>query len=157
MFGETIKNARVEKGLSITALSRLSGVATVSISSIENERYMPGVATLFALARHIPIDINKLAIELEKEKNSRKGKKNFSCLVRFLEENNVTNTEYSQIICRSRHYINARINSTSLPFNTDDIKRTRDHFHLDPEQVVKFFLDDDLNTPNDEMEGKDNG
>ena len=142
MFGQIIRTARLEKGMSALELSGLSGVAETTIYQIENERFMPGTATLFALARHIPVNIDTLAIELEKEKSRRRGTKPFPNLLRYLKNKNISIEQFAKIINRSKNYVSQRINSVAFAFTTDDIKLTIEHFNLYPNEAYNLFLTD---------------
>lgn len=85
-FGESIKDARIEKRLTREELSELSGLSKATILACERSRYIPSVSTLSALSKHIEIDMNKLVPELEKEKKRRHREKNTLCWLSFLRK-----------------------------------------------------------------------
>ena len=62
-----LKNARREKGLSLDAISNLSGVSRSMVSQIERGESSPTIATLWNLTRALQVDFAGLLEEREQE------------------------------------------------------------------------------------------
>lgn len=60
VLGETVKKARIEKGLSQEQLAELLDCSTRHIMGIENEVKKPGYQRLFRLIRELNIDANSI-------------------------------------------------------------------------------------------------
>lgn len=141
MFGNEIKKARIAKGLTREELSAVSGVSVGTVITTERGRYIPRATTLYALAKHIDIDINKLLFELEQEEKERKNSNKYPQLQQFFEKHHITQRRYAEILGRSWSYVKVRLISDRTHFNTNDIRKTRDYFHLSPEEIMDLFID----------------
>lgn len=60
MFGEYIKEARIEKNLSQTDLSKMTGIPQTSISEMERNVYIPKVDVFIKLSKALEIPIERL-------------------------------------------------------------------------------------------------
>lgn len=140
-FGESIKDARIEKRLTREELSELSGLSKATILACERSRYIPSVSTLSALSKHIEIDMNKLVPELEKEKKRRHREKKYPLLVEFLAKKNMSQRQYAKLLGRSNEYLQNRFLSLWINFDAVDIQKTMHHFNLSPEEVVNIFIE----------------
>lgn len=140
-FGETVKRARIAKGLSREDLSALSGVSVGTIITTERGRYLPRATTLYALAKHLEIDVNKLLFELEQEGNKRKNGIYYLQLQEFLKEKQIAQKRYAEILGKSWSYLILRLISDQVHFDSVDIQKTRDYFKLSPDEVLALFID----------------
>jgi putative transcriptional regulator len=59
-LGNRLKLARVERNLSQEELAKLAGVTRQTISSIENEQYVPSTLLAFLLSRCLDKNINEV-------------------------------------------------------------------------------------------------
>lgn len=59
-FGEQLRAARMDQGLSIRALARQLGVSASFLSQVENDKARPSVATLYAITNALDISIDEL-------------------------------------------------------------------------------------------------
>ena len=55
-----LEQMRKQKGFTIKELSEKSGISSVEISHIENNKYKPRITTLSKLARALEIDLEEL-------------------------------------------------------------------------------------------------
>ena len=59
-FGERLRDARQQAGMSLRELARESDVSPSFISQIENGKAQPSVATIYGIARALDIAVNEL-------------------------------------------------------------------------------------------------
>lgn len=69
-IGPRLRRARLEKGISLRELARLSNVSASFLSQIENGKSQPSVATLFEFARQLDVPIDTL---FESEQSDSNG------------------------------------------------------------------------------------
>ena len=60
LIGETIRNARLKKGLSMGQLARASGMTTSYLSYIESEQRIPSKKVLIKISKVLDASLDKL-------------------------------------------------------------------------------------------------
>jgi transcriptional regulator with XRE-family HTH domain len=59
-IGERLRKRRKKLGLTITAISKETGLSTGNISDLENNKYAPSASAIIALSRVLSISIDQL-------------------------------------------------------------------------------------------------
>lgn len=74
-IGDRIRDARKKCGLSMQSLHDITGLSTGNISDIENNKYMPSVASLLPLSRALKCSIDWLVTGEDTEPQNSENQK----------------------------------------------------------------------------------
>jgi transcriptional regulator with XRE-family HTH domain len=59
-IGQALKQARLDRGLSLRALAAAAGISASQLSQIENNKSQPSVSTLYALVNRLEVSLDEL-------------------------------------------------------------------------------------------------
>ncbi|MGW6426561.1 helix-turn-helix domain-containing protein [Nocardia sp. NPDC055053] len=59
-IGPALKQARLDRGLSLRGLAAAAGISASQLSQIENNKSQPSVSTLYALVNHLEVSLDEL-------------------------------------------------------------------------------------------------
>ncbi|MFD5177630.1 helix-turn-helix domain-containing protein [Nocardia sp. NPDC058379] len=59
-IGPALKQARLDRGLSLRGLAAAAGISASQLSQIENNKSQPSVSTLYALVNHLEVSLDDL-------------------------------------------------------------------------------------------------